>query len=275
MDHGITLRHIVEKVWEDKEEVFCCFVDFKKEFDTVPRDKLWRRMEELEIHVHYRVIVHRLYKEVKVNIRTSTSISKSFRSDIGVKQGYPLSPTLFGLYIDKLEEWLNLQGGDGVRLGEFVIKLLLYADDIVLISKSAHGLHMHLYSLEHFCRVVGMQVNTNKTKIMIFSNKRKQSQHIFFFEDNILEEINEYKYLEIDFNNKLNWEDYRKKRLLGGWKTLYALQNRCREAELWDWKTIKVLFGLLVFPVMLYGCELWASNIPSQNGNKLRKSKNA
>ena len=123
-----------------KEEVSCYFVDFKKAFDTVPRDKLWRRMEELEIPLQYRATVHRLYEEVKVKIRTSAGISESFRSDIGVKQGYPLSPTLFGLYIDKLEEWLNFQGGDGVRLGEFVIKLLLYADDLVLAAKSAHGL---------------------------------------------------------------------------------------------------------------------------------------
>ena len=106
-------------------------------------------MEELEIPVHYRAAVHRLYEEVKVKIRTSSGISESFRSDIGVKQGCPLSLTLFGLYIDKLEEWLNLQGGDGVWLGEFVIKLLLYAGDIVLISKSAHGLQMHLYASQY------------------------------------------------------------------------------------------------------------------------------
>ena len=61
-------------------------------------------MEELEIPLHYRVVVHRLYEEVKVKIRTSAGILESFRSDIGVKQGFPLSPTLFGLYIDKLEE---------------------------------------------------------------------------------------------------------------------------------------------------------------------------
>ena len=75
VDHGITFRRIIEKVWGDKEEVFCCFVDFKKAFDTVPRDNLWRRMEELEIPLHYRVVVRRLYEEVKVKIRTSTSIS--------------------------------------------------------------------------------------------------------------------------------------------------------------------------------------------------------
>ena len=38
--HCITLRHMIEKVWEKKEEVFRCFVDFRKAFDTVPRDKL-------------------------------------------------------------------------------------------------------------------------------------------------------------------------------------------------------------------------------------------
>ena len=110
VDHCITLRHIIEKFREKKEEVFCCFVDFRKTFDSVPRDKLWQRMEELGVPKHLRAIVHRLYEEVKVKIRTSVGISESFTSDIGVKQGFPLSPTLFGLYIDKLEEWLNSQG---------------------------------------------------------------------------------------------------------------------------------------------------------------------
>jgi len=79
---------------------------------------------------------------------------------------------------------------------------------------------------------------------------------MFFFEDNILEEVYEYKYLGINFNNKRNWEDYRKKRTLRGSRALYALQNKCKEAELWDWKMMKVFFGLLVCRVILYGCEL-------------------
>jgi hypothetical protein len=82
-----------------------------------------------------------------------------------------LSPTLFGLYIDKLEEWLNLQEGDGALLGDFVIRLLLYADDLILIAKSALGLQEHLISLEHFCSTVGMQVNTSKTKVVVFLAK--------------------------------------------------------------------------------------------------------
>ena len=80
-----------------------------------------------------------------------------------------------------------------------MIKLLLYADDLVMVAKSAHGLQMHLYALKHFCKAVRMNVNTSKTKIMFFSNKRKQIHHTFIFEGNILEEVNEYKDLGIDF----------------------------------------------------------------------------
>lgn len=64
VDYGITLRHLIEKRWEEKEEIFCCFVDFKKAFDTVPRVKLWKRMEDLGIPIHLRAVVHRLYEEV-------------------------------------------------------------------------------------------------------------------------------------------------------------------------------------------------------------------
>ena len=108
---------------------------------------------------------------MKVKIRTIENF-ESFRSDIGVKQGFPLSPTLFGLYIDKLEEWLNSQGGNNIHLGKFVIRLILYAYDLILIAKSTLDLQEHLHSLEHFCRSVGMQVNISKTKVVVFSNKK-------------------------------------------------------------------------------------------------------
>jgi hypothetical protein len=275
IDHGITLRHIIEKVWEKKEEVFCCFVNFKKVFDTVPRKKLWHRMEELRVPMHLRAAIHRLYEEVKVKIRTSAGISKSFRSDIGVKQGCPLSPTLFGLYIEKLEEWVNLQEGDGALLGEFVISLLLYAYDLILIAKFAPGLQEHLISLEHFCSTVGMQVNTSKMKVVVFSSKRKQkhNQHKFYFERNTLDEVADYEYLRIDFNKNLSWEGCRKKINLGCWKVFYAFQNRCREEELWDWKTMQTLFGILVILVVVYGCEVWANSTSDLQWTQIEKIK--
>lgn len=145
----------------------------------------------------------------------------------------------------------------GFILQDIVVKLLLYADDLILISKIAHGLMDHLRALEHFCMEFGMQVNIYKTKIMIFSLKRKQKQITFLFEGSLLEIVKEYKYLGIDFHYKLSRDTCKVKRIQGGWKASYLLQNRCINDELWDWKTKKNRFGLLVKPVVLYGCEVW------------------
>jgi hypothetical protein len=104
IDHYVTLRHLIEKIWDKQGEItYCCFVDFKKAFNTMTIDKLWNKMEELGILDGYRAAIHRLYEKVRAKIRTSEGMSKCFGSDIGFNQGCPLSPTLFGLYIDKLE----------------------------------------------------------------------------------------------------------------------------------------------------------------------------
>ena len=116
-----------------------------------------------------------------------------------------------------------------------------------------------------------MQVNISKTKVVVFSNKIKHNQHKFYFEGNILEEVADYKYLEIEFTINLSWDGCRKKRTLGGWKAFYALQNMGREAKLWDWKTTLTLFWLLMIPVILYGCELWANNTTEMQWRQIEK----
>lgn len=70
----------MEKIWE-KKGAFCCFVDFEKTFDTMPRIKLWSRMEELDVPIHYSVAVYILYEHVKAKIKTQEGLSECFGSD--------------------------------------------------------------------------------------------------------------------------------------------------------------------------------------------------
>lgn len=53
---------------------------------------------------------------------------------------------------------------EGIQWAGYVVKFLLYADDLILIAKYEQGLEQHLKALELFCQEVGMQVNTRKTK---------------------------------------------------------------------------------------------------------------
>lgn len=54
---------------------------------------------------------------------------------IGVRQGRPLSPTLFNVAVADLEEEMSKVQGSGVKLGKRRLRTLSYTDDIALIAE--------------------------------------------------------------------------------------------------------------------------------------------
>ena len=91
IDHLVTLRVLMEESRLRGKGLYCCFVDFKKAFDMVPREHLWRRMEELEVPSEYMLAISRIYEKVICCVRMRDRLSDVFTSTIGVKQGFPLS----------------------------------------------------------------------------------------------------------------------------------------------------------------------------------------
>ena len=162
-----------------KSDLFCGFVDFRKAFDTVPRNNLWNRLEELKVPFELRVIAIRLYENVIVNFKNNGGWTTNINCNIGVEQCFPLSPTFFGNYIDKLERCLEEAGCVGAILLGIVIILLLYADDIVLMTRCPSDLDKQLRILKLFCSNMGMIVNTDKTKIMIIKSKKDTYANLF------------------------------------------------------------------------------------------------
>jgi hypothetical protein len=76
-----------------------------------------------------------------------------------------------------------------------------------------------------------------------------------------LEEVPSYKYIGIYIHRKLNWNYSIEKRINGGKKAYYGLENDCKLAYFWLWDKKKLLFATLVTLVILYGCEFWGCSI--------------
>jgi hypothetical protein len=80
-----------------------------------------------------------------------------------------MSPTLFSLFINQLANHVNEAGIHGVQLLPTLLELfiLLFADDIVLLSSTPGGLQAQLNLLKECCDKLKLSVNKEKTKIIV------------------------------------------------------------------------------------------------------------
>ena len=118
---------------------------------------------------------------------------------MGVKQGCPLSATLFGMFVDGLEQHLmDTLGQDAPCLSGAVIPLLLYADDLTIVSTTPEGLQRQVNALQLFCEQRQLSVNLAKTKVVTFGSRARCQA--FTFNGNKVERAQSYKYLGFEFH---------------------------------------------------------------------------
>jgi hypothetical protein len=227
VDHLVTLRVIMKESRLQGKTLYCCFVDFKKAFDTIPRNELWNRMVEIGMPLEYRAAIARLYEEVRCQLKIDYGFSDYFLSNMGVKQGCPLSPTLFGLCIDKLEKLINKVAKeeklDGPKLMHQFILLLLYADDVVLFSYEIESMQRLLGVLETFCECSGLTVNVEKTKMMVVRTIQPQQYPTLIYKGEPIQCVQSFKYLGIDVPATNTWSVCFESRRQAGWKSYYML----------------------------------------------------
>ena len=113
-----------------------------------------------------------MYSKLKCQVRTSAGESDMFSQSNGVMQGECLSPTLCTAYINEIERLMNDVDEMDVYLNEVKVSVIMYADDLVLISKTKHGLQLGMNALYEFCSANTLTVNTNKSKVMYVSKRK-------------------------------------------------------------------------------------------------------
>ena len=165
------------------------------------RPLLWQVLQRLGVHGPMLAALQSLYEDSSLAIKINGRSGKTVQSYTGVKQGCPLSPTLFGLYIDGMHRFLMSCGPIDVPVLSTGVQVtdLAYADDVTLMALSPQGLQRLIDIVCQFCAPMGMVVSVAKTKVMVF-NTAFPGPLQWTCGDEQLEMVIEYKYLGIIFN---------------------------------------------------------------------------
>ena len=96
------LKMIVEKYIETQKDIYACFIDYSKAFDTVNHEKLIECLKTTDIDQSDIALIANLYWEQDTKIRIGNDMSESLKIKRGVRQGCVLSPSLFNLYTEHI-----------------------------------------------------------------------------------------------------------------------------------------------------------------------------
>uniref|UniRef100_A0A3Q3JAD5 Reverse transcriptase domain-containing protein n=1 Tax=Monopterus albus TaxID=43700 RepID=A0A3Q3JAD5_MONAL len=198
LDQLYTLFRVAEGSWEFAQPVHMCFVHLEKAFDRVPRSALWGVLREYGVRGPLLRATRSLYDRSRSLVRIAGSKSNLFLVHVGLRQGCPLSPVLFIIFMDRISR--RSQGPEGVWFGDHRISSLLFADDVVLLAPSNQDLQHALGRFAAECEAAGMRISTSKSEAMVLSRKRVACSLQVGGE--FLPQVEEFKYLGVLFTSE-------------------------------------------------------------------------
>ena len=138
-----------------------------------------------------------MYRQTSTSIIYKNQILPTIQVTKGLKQGDNLSPILFNIYINDLPENISQGKTDPVYLLDQELNCLLWADDLILLSRSPEGLQQCVRNLTDYCQKWKLEMNMKKTKVMTFNKSGKIIKSIRIFANNtLLKNVKEYTYLK-------------------------------------------------------------------------------
>ena len=256
-DAIFVLHAAVQKVLNEKGRLFCAFVDFRKAFDSVYLNGLWFKLFKLGINGKMLKIFKDMYNQVKTCVRACNSYSEFFECAVGLKQGEVISPLFFSLFIDDLELFLQDDPNCGLNLDDITFILMLFADDMVILGNTISDLQHGLDLLHTYCTKWGLQVNTDKTKILVFRKRgRLKDNEVWTYDGAKLEVVNDFNYLGTVFNYTGTFALNQEMLIGKGLRAMNCLLFNTRTYSLTP-KVMCQLFDAFVGSILSYSSEVW------------------
>lgn len=260
VDAMFILLSTIQKHLIEKQRLYVCFVDLKRCFDSINRNALWYKLYNTGIQGRLLRVIRDMYSKVKSCVKQCDSYSEYFEYAVGLRQGEVISPILVSLFMEDLELYLQQDVNSGLLIDDIVLILLLFADDMALIGRSVEELQESLSLLHTYCNTWGLEVNTEKTKIVVFRNRGQvRNDEVWTYNGEIIDVVDDFNYLGTIFNYTGSFTKNQDHLVGKSLKALNTLLHNCNKIKLKP-KLLCQLFDSFVGSILGYSSELWGFN---------------
>ena len=160
------IRRVAERAIEFNVPVYCALVDYKGAFDALNRTTLARVLGLfLSPNMVRRVMC--LYFDAKALVSVNGVDGPEFDLLRGVRQGCPASPNFFTVAL-AFVSWSYRLTFKGIRLINYHLASLEYADDQILFTLSAAGLQEMLNFITECADPFGLRLSPKKCELICF-----------------------------------------------------------------------------------------------------------
>jgi len=258
-DHVFALNSLIQMQFAKNQKLYACFVDLSSAFDTVPHEALWLKLETLGLTVKFLNILKFIYSQAYAVVRTRTSDTDPFPINVGVLQGETLSANLFTLYLDDVTSYIERNSLFGILVNSIrLVHMLLFADDIVLVSETMEGLQSKIDALSQYLEVNMLRVNLGKTKVIVFRKKgRLLKKDRFMWINESIEIVKEYTYLGVTFSSSGLFNIQAKRATSKSLSALNAVWEIFCKGRLKEQESRDCLYKSIVQSTLMYCSEVW------------------
>nr|BAC82624.1 pol-like protein [Ciona intestinalis] len=148
-------------------------VDMYKAFDTISWEYIIETLKAFGFGSRIIKWIRTVYDAPKCAVTNNGYVSKYFDIRRGVRQGDPLSPTLFVMAIEMLAIELRASPFQGININSHETKLSLLADDTVIYTRgNLQDFNLIFQILRRFGHASGSVTNLNKSNAFYVGTKR-------------------------------------------------------------------------------------------------------
>ena len=239
--------------------MFTCFVDFKKAYDNVWREGLLYKLKGFGITGKVFKVIESMYNNSEASIFMNGKVSESFKTSVGVKQGDILRTLLFNIFINDLPKEIEKTTNSAeLTLFHTTTNSLFFADDLAILALSKEDLQSKLENLNNYCKKWGLQVNLNKTKVMVFNKSGATiKKYKFKFQNTELESVSQYTYLGFVFIPSGKMHTGIENLVNKAKKAWFGIQKNLVRSKEKTISTYTKMIDSLIKPILLYSCEVW------------------